>query len=62
MPSPGVAQRLDFLLYLRIWENFLEEVRMLNLEGQIGAFQVNKARSETLDRGSSASKDGEHGA
>lgn len=53
---------MDFLLYLRIWENFIEEVRMLNLEGQIGAFQVNKARSETLDRGSSASKDGEHGA
>ena len=53
---------MDFLLYLRIWENFIEEVMMLTLEGQIGAFQVNNARSETLDRGSSASKDGEHRA
>lgn len=60
VPSPGVAQRLDFLLYLRVWENLIEEVIMLNLEGQVGVFQVNKARSEALDRGSSASKDVEH--
>lgn len=48
---------MDFLLYLRVWENFIEEVMMLNLEGQVGAFQVDKVRSEALDGGSRASKD-----
>lgn len=51
---------MDFLLYLRVWENFIEEVMMLNLEGQVG--QVDKVRSEALDGGSRASKDVAHGA
>lgn len=62
MPSPRVAQKLGFLLCLRVWENFIEEVMMLNLEGQVGPFQVDKARSEALAGGIRASKDVAHGA